>query len=179
MLDLASSLLVLCLLSWVSEDGCCCAVFSSNEAGWHTVVCWTPSPITPRLPPADHGLPHTNIATVVSHLLSQPPPPARQPQMRTIISASLRAGCCAPQVHKSTAYAPARLAPVRIAAQPKEVFPGTRGGRAQLHARVVVCARLDACFVPNTHTVAALLFLNCLPFILHAHRPAGGARVST
>lgn len=53
--------------------------------------------------------------------------------MMTTISASLRAGCCVPRLHKSTAYAPARLAPVRIAAQPKEVFPGPQEERESAH----------------------------------------------
>lgn len=38
-----------------------------------------------------------------------------------------------PRVQKSTSYAPARLSPVRIAAQPKEVIPGPQEERSSAH----------------------------------------------
>lgn len=47
--------------------------------------------------------------------------------------AGLRVGCM-PRVHKSaSSYSPTRLSPVRISAQPKEVFPGPQEERASAH----------------------------------------------
>lgn len=39
------------------------------------------------------------------------------------LTASLRVGCV-PRLHKPSVYTPARLCPIRTAAQPKEVYPG-------------------------------------------------------
>lgn len=41
-----------------------------------------------------------------------------------MVNASLRVGFSLPRVQKSSPAVMPRLAPVRIAAQPKEVFPG-------------------------------------------------------
>lgn len=48
------------------------------------------------------------------------------------LTASLRVGCV-PRLHKPSVYTPARLCPIRTAAQPKEVYPGPQEERESAH----------------------------------------------
>lgn len=53
--------------------------------------------------------------------------------MALLVNASLRVGLSLPRVHRSSPAVMPRLAPVRIAAQPKEVFPGPQEERESAH----------------------------------------------